>query len=237
MDLSSGGGTRFFCGPDPHPTPMKFTLPFLLAALAITSKVGAVVVIDNFTPGGNSFATSVTGPVGGGFFAPPPNRQSTFSFVTGSDVSYLDTLEVVVNVGNNNSGMLATISTGSSLPGGSGGTVISTVTAASSPITQVLTFSPTSTILLNAATQYWILFSVPSGSGVFSMNNTTNVTTAPGWTLENTYFYAPTTWTELSSGPQARIRLSVTPIPEVSSPMMGCIGVFLLLRRRNRNCC
>lgn len=223
--------------PYPDPTPMKYTLPSLIAAIAITSNVRAVVVIDNLTPGGNSFASSVTGPVGSGIFAPPPNRQSTFSFVTGSNASYLDMLEIVVNVSNNSSGMQAVISTGSSLPGGSGGTVISTVIAASSPITQVLTFTPSSTILLDAATQYWVLLSVPSGSGAFSMNNTTNVTTAPGWTLENTYFYEPSFWTELSSGPQARIRLSVTPIPEVSAPMMGCIGVFLLLRRRNRNCC
>lgn len=216
---------------------MKSTLASLFAAFVITSDARAVVVIDNLTAGANSFATSITGPIGGGFFAPPPNRQSVFSFVTGTDVSYLDTLQIVVNLANSSSGMQAAISTGSSVPGGTGETIVATVNAATSPITQTLTFTPMSTILLNAATRYWIRLSVPSGSGAFALNNTTGATTALGWTLENTHSYAPSSWTELDSGPQARIRLSVTPIPETTSSMVGCIGVFLLLRRRTRGRC
>ena len=215
---------------------MKTTRPLTLAVLttlALSSHAGAVVVINNLTAGSNNFATSVSGPVGGGFFSPPPNRQSAFSFVTGTTAAYLDLLEVSVNVSNNSVGLQATISTGASVPGGDDLTLIGTVAPASStPITQLLTFTPGSSILLTASTRYWVHLTVASGSGSYALNNTTSQVIEPGWTLENTYYFDPNGWTEVNSGPQARVRLSVTPIPEPAAPLLGGLGMLLLLRRR-----
>jgi hypothetical protein len=215
---------------------MKIIRPSILAALAAlvsSPDVHAVVVIDNLTVGPNSFATSISGPVGGGILAPPPNRESAFSFVTGSSQAYLSVLELSANVSNNSVGLQATISTGSSVPGGTGMTLIGTVTPVNpTPITQLLTFTPGSTILLDASTRYWIHLTVASGSGSYSLNNTTSQIIEPGWTLENTHYLDPGGWTELDSGPQARMRLTVTPVPEAGCPMLCGFGMLLLCRRR-----
>lgn len=220
-----------------HPThPMKIIRPSILAALTafgFTPSARAVVVIDNLTVGGNSFATSVSGPVGAGIFYPPPGRESAFSFVTGTADSYLSLLELSVNVSNNSVGLQAAISTGSSVPGGIDEVVIGTVApTTTSPITQLLTFNPGSSILLEATTRYWIHLTVASGSGSYSLNNTQSQVIEPGWTLENTYYYEPGLWSELDSGPQARMRLTVTPVPEPAAPLLGGLGMLLLLRRR-----
>lgn len=213
---------------------MKATLPSLLAALALASNASAVVVIDNLATGTQSFASSVTGPVGGGFLAPPAGRESAFSFVTGTTASYLDSLEMLVNVVNNTVGIQVVLSTGSSVPGGTNPVVVGTTNAAASPITQLVSVTPASTILLDASTRYWVHLTVPSGSGAYSFNNTNTPTIASGWTLENTHEYAFSTWSEITGGPQARIRLSVTPVPEASPTLLGGIGIILLLRRRAR---
>jgi len=213
---------------------MKATLPSLLAAFAVASNAGAVVVIDNLATGTLSFATSVTGPVGGGFLAPPPGRESAFSFVTGTTASYLDSLELLINVVNNSVGIQVELSTGSSVPGGTNPVVIGSTNAAASPVTQLVSVTPSSTIVLDASTRYWIHLTVPSGSGAYSFNNTNTPSIASGWALENTYEYAFSTWSEITGGPQARIRLSATPVPEPSPTLLGGIGIFLLLRRRQR---
>lgn len=204
-----------------------------VAALGISTHAGAVVVIDNLTGGGSGFASTISGPVSGGFFAAPAGRESAFSFITGTTDSYLSTLDVSVNISNNSVGLQATISTGSSVPGGVNPLLIGTVTPASaSPITQLLTFTPGSTILLESSTRYWIHLTVASGSGAYSFNNTQSQVIEPGWTLENTHFYELGLWSEITSGSQARIRLDVTPVPEPGATALGGIGMLLLLRRR-----
>ena len=215
---------------------MKIIRPSVLAAVAalgVSTHAHAVVVIDNLTGGGNGFASTVSGPVGGGFFAPPPGGESAFSFVTGATDSYLSALDVSVNVSNNSVGLQATISTGSSVPGGVDPVLIGTVAPASStPITQILAFTPGSTILLEASTRYWIHLTVASGSGSYALNNTQSQVIEPGWTLENTFYYSFGLWSEIDSGPQARMRLTVTPVPEPGATVLAGIGMLLLLRRR-----
>ena len=215
---------------------MKIIRSMLLAVpmiVGFSPHAGAVVVIDNLAAGSNNFASSVSGPVGGGFFAPPPDRETAFSFVTGSNGSYLDLLELSVNVSNNSVGLQATISTGASVPGGTGVTLIGTVAPASAtPVTQVLTFSPVSTILLSASTRYWIHLTVASGSGSYAINNTNSQVIEPGWSLENSHYLDPGGWNEIDSGPQARMRLTVTPVPEPGATLLGGLGIMVLLRRR-----
>lgn len=215
---------------------MKIIRPSIItafSAVCFISQARAVVVIDNLTAGTNNFASNVSGPVGVGIFAPPPNRESAFSFVTSSYGSYLDLFELSVNVSNNSVGLRATLSTGSSVPGGTGSTLIGTVAPASTtPVTQILTFAPASTILLTASTRYWIHLTVASGSGSYSINNTTSQIIEPGWSLENTHYLDPGGWNEVTSGPQARMRLTVTPVPEPSASLLGGLGLLFLLRRR-----
>jgi hypothetical protein len=212
---------------------IRSSLITTLTAVCFTSQARAVVVIDNLAAGPNNFASTVSGPVGGGFFAPPPNRETAFSFVTGSNGSYLDLFELSVNISNNSVGLRATISTGSSVPGGTGSTLIGTVAPASStPVTQILTFAPASTILLTASTRYWVHLTVASGSGSYAVNNTTSQVIVPGWSLENSHYLDPGGWNEVNSGPQARMRLTVTPVPEPTAPLLGGLGLLVLLRRR-----
>jgi hypothetical protein len=209
--------------------------PFaLFAALVFACHARAAVVIDNLTPGTTNFASSITGPVGGGFFSPPPNRQSAFSFITGNSQYTLDALEFLVNVANSSTGIQVALSTGSSVPGGTGTIVLGTAAAATSPVTQLLSVSPSTPVLLAASTRYWIHFTVTSGSGAYALNNTDNVIAATGWTLENTHEFAVSNWNEITSGPQARIRLSATAVPEPTAPLLGGIGLLFLLRRRHR---
>lgn len=218
----------------PHPMKIiRLSLVTALTAVWFAPHARAVVVIDNLTAGANNFASTVSGPVGGGLFAPPPNRETAFSFVTSSYGSYLDLFELSVNISNNSVGLQATISTGSSVPGGTGSTLIGTVApASSSPVTQILTFAPASTILLTASTRYWIHLTVPSGSGSYAINNTTSQIIEPGWSLENSHYLDPGGWNEITSGPQARMRLTVTPVPEPTAPLLGGVGLLFLLRRR-----
>jgi hypothetical protein len=215
---------------------MKIIRPSILAALTafgIFPHARAVVVIDNLTVGPNSFATSVSGPVEGDIFAPPPNLESAFSFFTGGTASFLDLLELSANVSDHSVGLQATLSTGSAVPGGTGMTLIGTVTPVSpTPISQLLSFTPGSPILLAASTRYWIHLTVGSGTGSYTLNNTTSQIIEPGWSLENTYYYEPGTWTELTSGPQARMRLNVTLVPEPGAVILGGLGTLLLIRRR-----
>ena len=204
-----------------------------LATFGSSSYAHAIVVIDNLTVSGVTFATSISGPVGAGFLAPPPGRESAFSFVTGTTDHYLSMLEIAVNVSNNSVGLQASISTGSSVPGGIDEVVIGTVAPLSSaPTGQTLTFTPASTILLEGSTRYWIHLTVASGSGSYSLNNTQGQIIEPGWTLENTFYYDPGLWTEVDSGPQARMRMSVIPVPEPGSPLLGVLGLIFLFRRR-----
>ena len=59
----------------------------------------------------------------------------------------------------------------------------------------------------------------------------------PGWTLGNTWYFAPDfggSWTEVTSGPQARVELTVEAVPEPSTPLLGLVAAGMVLRRRRR---
>jgi hypothetical protein len=202
---------------------------------SFSSSAMAVVVIDNLAAGTQGFAATVSGPVGGGFFAPPPNGQAVFSFVTGMERSYLNSLSVSVNVSNGSQPLVATLSSGPTIPSVAGtieiGSVAGTV---GGPITQTLTFVPGSQLILEAATRYWVHFAVNAGNASYTLNNTNTPVVDPEWTLENTHFRSNSLspWNELTSGPQARARLDVTVIPEPTAALLGGMGMLVLLRRR-----
>lgn len=224
--------------PPNEPILMKSSIrPLMGIALfsVLTHAAQAVVVIDNLAAGTQGFAVTVSGPSPGGFFAPPPNGEVAFSFVTGTDRTYINSLIVSVNVSNSSQPLVATLSRGASVPGGVGEVEIGSVAGVSGgPITQTLTFVPGAQLILEASTRYWVHFTVDAGNGSYSVNNTNTPVVDPEWTLENSHYRSNSLnpWTEVTSGPQARVRLDVTVIPEPTAALLGGMGMLVLLRRR-----
>ncbi len=204
---------------------------FLLAA----QQSQAVVVIDNLAVGTQSFAASLSGPTAVSFFSGPFNdREVAFSFTTGPDASALTELAFVASMGNPlRDPIQLTLSTGATVPGGVDPVIIGSVTPATSPTTQILSVSPTIPLALDVNTLYWIHFTVPTGGAIYSTSNSNAPTAAPGWALGNTWFSTPSSgWSDLTSGPVARIRLSVEPVPEPTAALLGGLGCLTLLKRR-----
>lgn len=209
------------------------TAILILLLLAPALSPGAVV-IDNFGAGTQGFATSISGPTAVGFFGNPfADRQVAFSFTTGPDEVWMTQLEFSVNITSSASPIQLVMSTGSSVPGGVDPVVIGSVAPASNvPTSQTLSISPSGGVHLQASTLYWIHLTVPSGSGNYTFSNNNVPVVDPGWSLGNTWSRIGTngTWSELTSGPQARIRMTV--VPEPGSALLGSVGLLLALRRR-----
>jgi hypothetical protein len=211
--------------------PRAAVLILLLLAPAVSP---GAVVIDNFGSGNQGFANSLSGPTAVGFFGNPfADRQVAFSFTTGPEEVWMTKLEFTVNITSNASPIQFELSTGSSVPGGVDPVVIGSVAPASTvPISQTLSISPSGGVHLEASTLYWIHLTVPSGSGNYTFSNNNVPVVEPGWSLGNTWSRIGTngTWSELSSGPQARIRMTV--VPEPGAALLGSAGLLLVLRRR-----
>lgn len=211
--------------------------PLLLLAVLLvpTSPLSAAVVIDNLTAGTQGFSTGMTGPDAniGGFFQ-IPNNQSAFQFTTGGISDTLLTLEAVINVVDNSSPILATISTGASVPGGTNPQTIGNVAPVVGSGTTIVTFTPAAPIALAANTTYWVHFTVPTGEGYYSLLNSDAPVENQGWDLLNTW-NLPTMggWNEITSGPQARVRITTSSVvPEPSVVLLSAFGTLALLRRR-----
>jgi hypothetical protein len=162
-----------------------------------------------------------------------------FSFVSGPDSVYLTQLRFSISIGDVAIDPIqATLSTGGSVPGGINPiTIGSAAPAAPTPIGQLLTIVPTAPIQLAANTSYWIHFTVPTGTAIYTINNNNAPVVDPGWTLGNTWYYEPDfggNWSEVTSGPQARVELTVEAVPEASSLLLGLVATGLVLRRRRR---
>jgi hypothetical protein len=217
----------------------RLILPAMTVLIAVVSPANAVVVIDNLSLGTQSFAQTLSGPTATGFFGigSLADREIAFSFTTGSQDVYLTELVFAVAIGKLILDPIQfTLSTGSAVPGGTNPLVIGSVTPPSSnPTNQVLTLVPQTTVLLESNTTYWMNVTVPNGAAVYSFQNTTSQVIEPGWSLGNTWSNFPgSTWSELTSGPQARIRMSVEAVPEPSAAMIGGCGMLMLLRRRRK---
>lgn len=211
--------------------PRAAVLILLLLAPALSP---GAVVIDNFGTGTQGFAHSLSGPTAVGFFGFPfADREVAFSFTTGPEEVWMTKLEFAINVTSNASAIQLELSTGSAVPGGVDPVVIGSVAPASNiPTSQTLSISPLGGVHLEASTLYWIHLTVPSGSGNYSFSNNNVPVVEPGWSLGNTWSRTGTSgvWSELNSGPQARIRMTVVPEPGVA--LLGSAGLLLVLRRR-----
>jgi PEP-CTERM motif len=205
--------------------------------LAMMPSANAAIIIDNLASGTQSSSQSLSGPTATGFFGPTPfvNREVAFSFTTASTNVHLTDLTLQISLSKAIlEPVRITMSTGSTVPGGTNSMILGDVTPSSStPTSQLLTLIPSFQVLLAANTTYWMHLTVPTGAAVYSFQNTNSVVTEPGWSLGNSWSRDPSSsWNELSSGPQARIRMSVEPIPEPSAMLLGGCGLALLLRRR-----
>jgi len=208
---------------------MKNTL-IICAALAPLSSQ-AVVVIDNIANGTQGFATGVSSPDRTGIFA-SPNNQTALTVTTGPAGGTLTSIELVVAVVDNTSPMIATMSTGASVPGGTNPVTIDTVSPAATSGTTTITFNNAG-VAMAPNTTYWFHFTVASGQGSYSVLNTNSQNEFLGWDLGNTWSL-PTIggWTEITSGVQARSRFNIAPVPEPAISLLGGLAALILLRRR-----
>lgn len=210
---------------------------FVLAATSLHST--AAIVIDNLSLGTQSFSQTLSGPTATGFFInnPMPDREVAFTFTTAGIDVFLTELAFGIAIGKPIlEPIRLTLSKGSSVPGGVDPMIIGEVTPPStSPSNQILTLLPSMQVMLEANTQYWMRVTVPTGAAVYSFVNTNNQNLAPGWTLGNSWSQNPQSpWSELTSGPQARIRMTVEAVPEPTAALLGSVGALLLLRRRRQ---
>jgi hypothetical protein len=214
------------------------TLSACFFTILSASETIAAVVIDNLTLGSQSSSQNLSGPTATtGFLTqlPFPNREVAFSFTTASADVYLTELAIGISISKTILDPIhLTLSTGSSVPGGINPLLIGTVVpGSSSPTSQILTLLPSGSVLLLASTTYWIHLTVPSGAALYSFQNTNSQNIEPGWALGNSWSKDPSNpWSELTSGPQARIRMSVAAIPEPTVLGMSAVGLLFLLRRR-----
>lgn len=216
----------------------------ILRALTVSLLLGSVcpaatVVIDNLGAGTQGFAASLSGPSASFVFGNFEDRQVAFSFVSGPAPVELTQLRFSINVGDiSTDSIQATLSTGGSVPGGINPiTIGSAAPAAPTPVGQLLTIVPVAPIQLTANTSYWIHFTVPTGTAIYTINNSNAPVIEPGWTLGNTWFFEPDfggSWTEVTSGPQVRIEMTVEAVPEPSSTLLGLVAGVVALRRRRR---
>ena len=217
---------------------MKISAPVLLVSLTLLShSPAATVVIDNMTPGTQGFAASLSGPAAEVFpFDPFPDRQVAFSFISGPGAVALSQLTFIIFLGDVYlSPIEATLSTGSAVPGGVAALSLGTVTPAAAPAGQVLSISPAVPIPLAPSTEYWVHFTVPAGAGLYSILNNNNPVLSSGFSLGNTWYYDPdSSWTDITSGPQARVRLSVEAVPEPGVALLGMLAGLAVLCRRSR---
>jgi hypothetical protein len=208
---------------------------FLFALLVhVPSMVSGAVVIDNLAAGSQGFAASISGPSAVGFLGFPfANREIAFSFTSGPDLVRLTQFDFMVNITSNASPIQVMLSTGSGVPGGNDPVLVgSAAPASTSPTTQTLTIVPAGSVFLQPGTLYWVHLTVPTGSGNYSFNNSNAPMVDPSWSLGNTWSRSSSTgaWSEITSGPQARVRLTV--VPEPSALLLGSCGLLLALRRR-----
>jgi len=217
------------------PMKTKSYIPLLACILLTQATVQGAVVIDNLTNGTQSFSASLSGPEAPGFFFGTfEDRETAFSFTTAADAVFLTELRFVISVGNEfRDPIQMTLSTGTSVPGGTNPVVLGSLTPAAGPTTQTLTLNPAVPPVLNASTLYWIHLTVPSGKAIYSFANTNTPVIEPGWSLGTTWQQSPLSpWSEINSGPLARIQMSVEPIPEPGSALLLGAGCILLLMRR-----
>jgi hypothetical protein len=213
-------------------------LPALVSAclLSAACPACATIVIDNLATGTQSSSLSVSGPTATGFFGNPFNdREVAFSFTTGGTASYLMEFTFAMAIGSSQlSPIQISLSTGSSAPGGTNPVILGSVAPASvTPTSQVLTVLPTLPPLLDANTIYWAHVTVPSGGAIYSFANTDTPVFSSGWSLGTSWSRTPSSaWTELDSGPVARVRMTAEAVPEPTAASLGGIAALLLLGRR-----
>lgn len=196
----------------------------------------AVVVIDNLVPGAQGFATGASGPAAGGvgpLFAGAKNNETALQFTTGPAGGDLVSMNLVISVADNASPVVATISTGTSVPGGTNPVALgSVIPTASSGITTI-NFTPVSPITLASNATYWVHLTVPTGAGWYSILNSDAPVETLGWDLGNTWSKpAIGAWNEITSGPQARAQFNIAPVPEPHTALLGGIAFLMLLGRR-----
>lgn len=219
---------------------MKNSILFAaLLSLVISNSSQAAVVIDNLAAGTQSFSASLSGPSASiRFFGPFVNREVAFSFTSGTADSILTQFEFTTGVGAGTLNPInVTLSTGLLAPGGINSLLLGSVAPLSnSPGTQLLSVIPTLPPTLLANTLYWIHFTVPTGSSIYTIANSDAPVQAPGWNLGSTWLQDPNNpWNELNSGPLAKVRLTVDSIPEPSAMLLGGLSLLFLMKRRRHS--
>jgi hypothetical protein len=201
-------------------------LGLLFAVLATATRSEAAVIVSNLSDTVNGTST---------IYASGPPQEYAQEFVTGS--SSVTLASVVAAVGDASGSFTAQVELVANNGGQPGSSAFTTFTfsAISSGIPSDLTFTPNSTVVLSANTDYWFILSATGTTGSYKWDYTdTNSTSLPLYAVSKN---SGSSWTTYSSGPEL---IEVNSVDQVSVPEpsylllsgLALVGCGLTMRRR-----
>lgn len=212
--------------------PLHTNLASLLCAATMlgATTASADVVLSNFGGPGPFGIISFKGPQG-----IIPYQEAGFLLEIGSGSDYiLNSIKLSFNSAVNT----ATPAEISLWEGGSQtnpqGTFLTSLSGPTSPSATEGTYTPDTPVYVDENSALFLRFIVPTGTGFYRIDSTTDPFTANDWSLTESYLRSSTgSWTAIS-GTAPRIEVNATAVPEPGSALLLSVSLAPLALRRRR---
>lgn len=201
----------------------------LVVPLLLTAPASAVLVLDNLTGTTPSGILSFKGTSG---FVPYQEVGITLQVDNSSDF-HLDSITFDFGGAiNSSSPVEASLwTTGSGSPQGS---LIATLTGPGTPNNILATYSPASTVLLSAGAEVFVVLRVPTGSGFYRLDGTTDPFVVEDWSFGGAYLRPLAgSWTAIGNVPGLQVNATAVPEP-AGATALGVTALLFGIRRKRR---